>query len=75
MPALDFKILSTTQNNMYRGFKCGVYIKDPASSTAYLADILLNTALKAFKLRANNTLEAKLFNCRTYGVSDCRFRN
>jgi hypothetical protein len=35
----------------------------------YLADILLKTALKKFKLNANKTLHAKFFNCNTVGLS------
>lgn len=41
----------------------------------YLAAILLNTAVKLLRLRANKTLDAKCFNCDTRGVSAFAFRN
>jgi hypothetical protein len=37
---------------------------------SYLADIRLKTALKLFRLNANNTLEARSLSCDAIGFSD-----
>jgi len=36
---------------------------------SHRADILLNTALKKFRLNANKTLDAKLLSCSSDGLS------